>query len=445
MKNNSDRIVELTKLIDARMGELETMKNRIQEEGRNSTEEERKRSIEILNEVNVLQEELELEKKESDLRTRLSNSLRDPVRPHVGSDAMQDKYPGLPPKELRFNSFADQLGAIMRADPRNPSYNLDRRLNVRATGMSEGVPTDGGYLVQQDFSTELLRRVYERSPIVSRVRRIPLSANSNGIKLNAISESSRVSSVWGGIIMYWLGEAATKTASRPEFRRIELDLKKIAGLFYATDELLQDTTALASVAQEGFSEALDLELERVVIRGTGAGQPLGIMNSGALITVSKEVGQLANTVVYENIVNMWARLYSRSMSNAVWAISQSVLPQLMTMGMMVGVGGVPVWIPPSGAAGAPYGTLLGRPIFPIECCSALGTTGDIILGDFSQYLTADKGAPQFASSIHVQFVYDEQVFRIVYRVDGQPSWNTTLTPHDNSNTVSPFVVLETRS
>jgi HK97 family phage major capsid protein len=449
---HADKIIELTKLINARMSELEAMKTKTESEGRRSTEEERARANELIDEVKVLSEELDLEKKELDIRGTVDKSQREPIKPELlNRDEKAEKYPGLPPKELRFSSVGEQLQAIVRADPRNPNFAMDRRLQSTraATGMGESVPSDGGFLVQQDFSSELLRRLYEESGIVSRVRRIPISATSNSIAINALNETSRASSIWGGIIMYWLGEGSTKIATRPEFRQIELKLKKIAGLYYATDELLQDTAALASIGTQGFAEALDVELERVIIRGTGAGQPLGILPGGvagaATITVSKETGQLAATVVYENIVKMWARAHARSMGNAIWAISQSVLPQLMTMGMIVGTGGVPVWIPPSGAAASPYGTLLGRPIVPVESCSALGTIGDIILGDFSQYLLATKGGVQTASSIHVQFIYDETVFRIVYRCDGQPSWSSALTPKDSSATTSPFIVLETRS
>lgn len=442
---NTDRVVELTKLIDARMVELDALKEKIQAEGRHSTEEERQRAAELMAEVETFSEELDLEKKEIDVRNKINTAQREPTKPVVHSqDTLGEQYPGLPPRELRFNDLGEQLRSIMRADPRNPHYALDRRLRA-ATGMGEDVPSDGGFLVQQDFAAGILRRLYEGSGIVSRVRRIPISSNANSIAINAINETTRSGSIWGGIIMYWLGEGVEKTATRPEFRQIELKLKKIAGLFYATDELIQDASALASIANDGFSEALDVELENSIINGTGAGRPLGIMTSPCLITVSKETGQLAATVVYENIVKMWARLHSRSMGNAVWCISQSVLPQLMTMGMMVGVGGVPVWIPPSGAAGSPYGTLLGRPIIPIESCQALGTAGDIILGDFSQYLLAVKGGIQTASSIHVRFIYDETCFRIVYRCDGQPAWSAALTPKDGSSTVSPFIVLETRS
>ena len=103
-------------------------------------------------------------------------------------------------------------------------------------------------------------------------------------------------------------------------------------------------------------------------------------------------------------------------------------------------------MPPGGLSSQPYGTLFGRPVIPIEQCQTLGDKGDIILADMSQYILADKGGVQSASSIHVRFVNDESVFRFVYRVAGQPIWHSALTPFTGAaNTLSPFVTLNARA
>ena len=170
------------------------------------------------------------------------------------------------------------------------------------------------------------------------------------------------------------------------------------------------------------------------------------MASPALVTVAKEAGQPAATLQPENIIKMWSRCYNRSRLNSVWFINQDIEPQLFTLAIQVGTGGGTVYMPPGGLSSQPYGTLFGRPVIPIEQCATLGTTGDIVLADMSQYLLIDKGGVQSASSIHVRFVNDESVFRFVYRVDGQPIWHSPLTPYKgSSNTVSPFITLATRA
>ena len=114
------------------------------------------------------------------------------------------------------------------------------------------------------------------------------------------------------------------------------------------------------------------------------------------------------------------------------------------MSLAVGTGGVPVYLPANSLAGGMHSTLFGRPVIPVEQCDTVGDLGDIVLADLSQYYLADKGGMQAASSIHVKFIYDEMTFRMTYRVDGQPSWKSAITPFKSSNTLSPFVTLQAR-
>ena len=66
----------------------------------------------------------------------------------------------------------------------------------------------------------------------------------------------------------------------------------------------------------------------------------------------------------------------------------------------------------------------------MEQCQAIGIAGDLILMDPSTYLIGDKAnvGIQSAVSIHVRFVYDESVFRFVYRCDGQTEYASAITP-----------------
>jgi len=313
--------------------------------------------------------------------------------------------------------------------------------------MSESVPSDGGFLVQQDFSSVLLQDVFQTGILASRVRRVPISGNSNSIKINGIDETSRASTRYGGIVGYWADEAAEKTKSKPKFRKIELSLKKLVGLCYATDELLDDASALEGVIREGFTSEFGFLLDDAILNGTGGPQPLGIMNSGALVTVDKEAGQKAATVQAENVVKMYSRIFAQSRPNAVWLINQNIEPQLFTMSLSVGTGGVPIYMPAGGLSGQPYGTLFGRPVIAIEQAQTLGTAGDILFADLGGYILAEKGGIKSDMSIHVNFIYDESVFRFVLRVDGQPIRSTALTPYKGGAgaTQSHFIALQTRS
>ncbi len=411
-------------------------------ENRELTSEEGRQFATLMADVTTLTNRIEREVILRRAEEEQTRSHRAPTKPDVGPTETEAQVYGQP---ARFRSLGEQMQAVVRAG--QPGGNVDPRLLSRAvSGMSEGVPSDGGFLVQTDFATELLKRTYETGQVASRCRRIGISANANGIKLNAIDETSRADgSRWGGVKTYWQSEAADKSGTYPHFTQIELSLKKMTGLAYVTDELLADANALESVLMTAFSEEFGFRLDDAIINGVGGGQPLGILASPALVTVAIEGGQLADTVVTENLVKIWARCFGRSRLNAVWFINQDIEPQLFTMALQVGLGGVNVYMPPGGLSGAPYGTLFGRPVIAIEQAATLGDLGDIILADLSQYVLIEKGGIQSASSIHVRFVNDESVFRFVYRVDGAPIWKTPLIPFKGAaNTQGPFVTLAAR-
>ncbi len=362
-------------------------------------------------------------------------------------------------RKLRLASgFGEELLAVRNAalKPNGIDAQKLEEMQKRSTpsGASEMVPADGGFLVEPAFSSEIFTVMHDTGLVFTRARKIPLSDTTNAIKIPGVDEQSRANgSRWGGVQMFWENEADSLTGSKPKFRRIELVAKKLTGLFYSTSELLADARALGSIVLQAFGEEMSFKMDDAVIRGTGSGMPMGILNAPSLISIAKESAQGAATLNYENIKKMWGRMWARSRANAVWFINQDIEQQLFGLVQTVGTtGGVPVYLPAGtggqvfgGASNAPYGTLFGRPVVPVEQCDTLGTQGDIILADFSQYVTVDKGDMQAASSMHVRFINDEETFRWIYRVDGQPLWHTALTPFKGTNTLSPFVTLATRA
>lgn len=345
-----------------------------------------------------------------------------------------------------FPSAGEQYRAIANAG--RPGGQVDQRLyDVRAAlGSNETIPSEGGFLLQTDYTRDILQNIYAPGKAASLCRRIQLSGNANSIEINGIDETSRATgSRWGGARAYWVNEASDITLSKPKFRKLTLSLKKQAVLIYVTDEMLQDSTVLENVLNRIASDELSFQLEDAIINGTGAGQPLGLLQAGGLVTVEKEVGQRADSLVLENVLKMWSRMIGSSRSNAVWMINQSIEPQLYTMSLSVGTGGAPVFMPAGGASAQPYMTLLGRPVIPSEHCPELGDLGDIILADFANgYIIAEKGGVQSAMSISVAFVSDQSVFRFVLRCDGEPVLSQPITPFKGSATQSHFVCIEAR-
>lgn len=319
----------------------------------------------------------------------------------------------------------------------------------KATGLSEGVAGDGGFTVPTEFRNTLMRNAVEASILLNRTTRIPMQTNS--IAIPTIVESSRASSIYGGIIVYRPDEGGSISSSKPKFGKVELKLSKLAAMAYVTTELLEDSPiSMEPLLSQMFAEAIGFQIDEDIVNGTGVGQALGIMNSPSLVTVAKEGSQTAATVVTANILKMWARMLSRSHRNAIWIANMDTFPQLAQLSLAVGSGGSMAGLlqtVTNGVTGAPLQTLLGRPLFLTEHCQTLGTAGDIICLDPRQYLVGEKagGGIRAATSIHLKFDQDEVAFRFIVRMDGQPWQKTALTPKHGSNTLSSFVALATRA
>lgn len=313
-------------------------------------------------------------------------------------------------------------------------------------GGSTVVGGDSGFLVQTDHATNLVDETFSASVLANLAQKREIGPGSNGATWNMIDETSRANgSRYGGATAYWVAEGGSYTASRPKVLEQELKLAKLIGMYVATSEELADSTMLESFARPAFKSEFAFKLDDAMIRGTGAGIPLGILNADVLVSVTKETGQAAATVLWENIKKMFVRMRSASRARAAWFINAEVYDQLWSLQQVIGTGGVPVFLPPSGAASAPGGTLMGRPIVDIEHASALGTVGDIAFADWNEYLLVGKGGVEEASSIHVYFDTDQQVFRWTLRINGRPIRANSVTPYKGSLTTSPFIVLQTRS
>ena len=95
----------------------------------------------------------------------------------------------------------------------------------------------------------------------------------------------------GGIRGYWGPvEAGQYTKSKPGLGMLELNLNKLTGLCYATEELLEDTNLLGVILQKGFEDEFQFLIQDAIMSGSGAGMPLGIFNSIGIVSVGKETG-----------------------------------------------------------------------------------------------------------------------------------------------------------
>lgn len=353
----------------------------------------------------------------------------------------------------RLNSVGDYCKAIYEL--RNPSTRpgrqelIDKLARVQSfqNSFTSEEPGAGGFLIPEIMRSELLQLALEDSIVRRQATVIPMSTLR--VPIPTVDDTSHVTSLFGGVQFYWTEEAGSLTESTAKFGKVVLDAKKLTGFFKVPAELLDDAPAFSGWFDTRIPAGLAWAEDVAFMTSTGVGEPQGFINSPASVQVPIQAGQATKTILWENIVSMYARMLPTSIKNAVWICAIDTFPELATMALSVGTGGGPVWIGNfaggQGGMEAPPMTILGRPVIFTEKVPALGTTGDISFVDLSYYLIGDRQAVSVDSSEHFLFQNNQVAYRIIERVDGRPWLQTPLTPHNNSaNTLSAFVQLASR-
>ena len=344
-----------------------------------------------------------------------------------------------------FATLGEQLQAIYKAKRYGEVDDRLKKVNNAALGANEAAGADGGFLIQTDFAKGIMESAVQRSALLNRLDRYTCSSPANAMRWVHVDETDVSASVFGGIQMYWGSEANTVNATKPKFREAKLDLEKMMGFAYCTEEMLQDAAFMNGFFGNAFTLAADRLLTASVIEGDGEGKPLGILKSPALITVDAEAGQAAGSFTGINAVKMQARTLPRNRNRLTWLMHPDVEEQLPSLAINSGEAAKFLWNPEGGLGNFDSQRVLGKPVLFEDSCAALGSKGDILLVDPFQYILLTKGTARQDWSIHVEFLTDQRCFRMVFRCNGAPKVNAPLTIKNSTKTRSPFVALAARS
>lgn len=351
-----------------------------------------------------------------------------------------------------FRNFGDFANSVLRA---GLGEQPDARLVLGAGGLPQigaasTLPTnyanesngaDGGFLVPPDMARDIVQTAYNQNDSF-----VPMTDNTpvqgNGMVFN-VDETTP----WGtgGIKAYWADEGGAPTDSKGKLDPAQLRLKKLLVLVPITEEMIQDQSALGSYVSKKTPEAIAFKTNEALWEGSGAGRPKGFFNAtGLRVSVTKETGQAADSIVALNVSKMRARMSARSWRRAIWQINNDCLPQLDALAYATTATNTPIYKPEGGKFG--YGTLLGRDVMVTDFNATVGDQGDIALVDWGMYRTITKAAGiETAVSVHFWFDRGLTAFRSSFRIDGQPSITKPVTPNKGTNTLSPIVVLDDRT
>lgn len=407
------------------------------------TPENQERALQEYNDARDAELRYAAQKAAEQAAAEVSKMLADAevARPVMGGERSEHynaKAPGAALDGI-FNTAGEFYQAIW---PENQDADLRDKFNTYQNALRTTDGGDGGYLVPEEMRNSLEAVALESTVVRPRAVRVPMGASR--VKQPVIDSTSNASSVFGGLTTYWTSEEAAVTESTPKFGEVVLDANKLTVYATATREMLQDSAIsvegiLNSLVPQALAHAEDVKF----IRGTGAGEPLGFLNAGSKIEVAKRSGQAADTIVWENLVDMYSRLLPGSASSAVWVAHPNTFPELATMALSVGTGGSAIWLQ-NGAAAPPL-SILGRPVIFSEKMSTLGDAGDIALVDFNYYMVGDR--QQLTAEVSRDFLFstDKVAYKFIQRLDGRPSLLSAITPNQGSTTLSAFITLAARA
>jgi HK97 family phage major capsid protein len=332
-----------------------------------------------------------------------------------------------------------RIPAVQKLDPRLQYFQDEKEAGMEEKVMVENVGASGGFLVPAEFMATLQAVTAEMALVRGRASIIRMRRRQIGIPvLDQTGTTAGLPHWFGGMRFYWAEEATQKDSTDASFREVQLVAHKLIGYTTASDELVADSAiSLADFLSGplGMAGGIAWMEDYAFIQGTGAGQPLGVINAGATISIPR----VGTNPTYPDLCDMVEAFLPSG--RGVWFISQSLYSEMLQMS---GPTGNASYLWGNAQAGAPN-MLLGFPVVFTEKCPLRNNPGDVILADWRYYLIGDRQATTVESTQFDLWRYDKTSWRAVHRVDGQPWLSQPLYYQDGTTRISPFVILGSKS
>ncbi len=224
---------------------------------------------------------------------------------------------------------------------------------------------------------------------------------------------------FGNISFTWTEEGRAKTKTKPSFDTLSLRCHEYSAYTEVTDVLLEDAAInMANLLVQLFQGAYWHYTDKIFLNGLGGTRPLGLMNDPGVTVIPRVT---ANKVQYEDLLNMSGELPPMFDANAVWFMSKQCFNSLRKQKddnnqpvIQLGQG-----YNDFGEGVAGYAC--GYPIVMSDYkTAALGSQGDVVLGDWKHYFIGERSAMKLEMSKHVAFQENRTAFRATGRLGGIP-------------------------
>lgn len=364
----------------------------------------------------------------------------------IADAAKKDKKAFVPDVTKENRSIIEITGGPATDRTYAGMFNHGRKLEINEeeirafrASMVEGTSSTGGFSVPEPLAAQWLDDSIESEIIRPRATVWPMESATRKVPgWDAADQTG--GTLFGGFAMEFLAEEGTGNKQTGKLRVIQLAAKKGAIFVDISNELREDGQGFEAQLDRAIKTSIGYGMDEYFINGTGAGQPLGIRNDPAKITVAKESGQVADTIIYPNLTKMFARMYPAGRQRGIFLANDNTIPQLLSLTIDIGTAGahVPVMTESNGQF-----KILGRPVIFTSHMPTLGDADDIMFVDLSQYAIGIRRDLKLEKSNIPGWTQDLMSYRALLRFDAQGTWNTAITPK-NGSTLSWCVGLAAR-
>ncbi len=415
-----EQIIEKIQALESRASELLSKAEEPTATSEDIKSFREKVETEIFPEIETLKAEREAKEREEEvkaLRAKVTtldevvNELKKPIAPFViGSNFDEGKGVEVdaddPYADGKHSFYADIKAANKgRADA------IQRLESASGKAMTEGTPAQGGYLVQKQIEREIVEQ-----------RELDNVIRSLATVVNVTTNELQLDQLTLGTAAGWVAELAAKPESTSmSLTSVSASVFTAAGLATISNQLLADSSpAVDRLVTADLSKRIVALEEAAFLAGSGTGQPLGLINTPGLQTVSVtdtdvgDPGGLLDAILdaiglvqtehgEPSAILMHPRTWTKLLK-AKDAISGSFLigsPSIQDKR----VGDRSIF---------GYNVVLSNRV-PTNLG---GTTNEsrVIVGDFSEALVLDRQGITVDESPHVYFTTNQTVFRAEARV-----------------------------
>ncbi|MGW8177386.1 MAG: phage major capsid protein [bacterium] len=258
--------------------------------------------------------------------------------------------------------------------------------------LTEGTDSAGGFLVPEDYQTELIKKIATMATIRARARVATTGRDmAKWPKVHYTTDNKYTS----GVRLTWTGESpSTSTAHRvtdPVFGLYSIPVHTAMASMPVSNDLVEDNAFdIMGISSDLLAEAFTLDENNAFLNGSGIGRPMGILTQVDGDGPSSTNSGTASTLTADGLIDLAYAQPAQYEAGSIWLMNKATEKVIRKLKDANNDYLWPVWPQQGNFAPAPR-DLLGFPVMRDEFVPDIAAGAyPIIFGDLRGYLILDR-------------------------------------------------------